>query len=100
MAITPRRVWPRIQAHIAGKDNIVADALSRMEANFNKALKEEDMDAAAQVCACAITELEQDESVDVPDPKDAMQMKSVRLQNISQTDSPQPSIPCVLPSIW
>jgi hypothetical protein len=39
--------------HISGRDNVVADALSRMEADFNV----KDHDACAQVCACIISRL-------------------------------------------
>lgn len=60
--------------HVAGKDNVIADALSRMEANFNKAPEKEDVDDMAQVCACALTNLIRDESYDIPDPKDHIQM--------------------------
>jgi transposase InsO family protein len=58
--------------HIAGKDNVVADALSRMEANFDKNINE-NRDAPL-VCAAAVTCLIRDESVMIPDPLDKEEM--------------------------
>ena len=60
--------------HIAGKDNIIADALSRMEANFNKAPAKISIIEAAQTCAAALTMLIQHVSYDIPDPNDCDQM--------------------------
>jgi hypothetical protein len=54
--------------HISGKDNIVADALSRMEADVKdkKPIKQEDQTAFAQVCAYAISRLIRNESYKIP----------------------------------
>lgn len=60
--------------HIAGKDNVVADALSRMEANFENNPSKIDVVESAQMCACAMTVLISDESTDIPDPTDPAQM--------------------------
>ena len=46
--------------HVAGKDNTVADVLSRMDAKFGS----EDIpaDTGAQLCACAVTNMERNEA--------------------------------------
>jgi hypothetical protein len=63
--------------HISGKDNVVADALSRMEADFNekKPIKQDQI-AFAQVCAHAIARLTRNESYEIPDPGDPEAMAS------------------------
>ena len=56
--------------HIAGKDNVVADALSRMEADFENDVEDIDVDPDAHhVCAHALTKLVQDESLWTPSPR-------------------------------
>ena len=41
--------------HVAGQDNVFADALSRMDADFDmEAIDNETVDAKAQICACAL----------------------------------------------
>jgi hypothetical protein len=64
--------------HVSGKDNVVADALSRMEADFNsnKKPKKQDQNAVAHVCVCAISRLIRDESCEIPDPGDPEAMAS------------------------
>jgi len=52
--------------HIAGKENVVADALSRMEADFTKNV-ELPPKQQAQLFACVVTELSKDESVIMPE---------------------------------
>ena len=41
--------------HVRGKDNVVADVLSRMEANFDE------VQSPPEICACALTALESNE---------------------------------------
>jgi hypothetical protein len=43
--------------HVSGKDNVVADALSHVEADFNSDKKPEkqDQNAVAHVCVCVIS---------------------------------------------
>ena len=61
---------PRYE-HIAGKDNVVADALSRMEADFSER-KEVSNDAKGQIYACALVRTgEIDQSYQLPDANDA-----------------------------
>lgn len=72
METYPRRIWPRICTCCAGKDNVVADALSRMDADFDmEAISNESEDIKAQFCACVMFQLCRDESILVPDGKDA-----------------------------
>jgi hypothetical protein len=63
--------------HVAGKDNVIADALSRMEADFNdkKPIKQDQI-AFAQVWADAITRLTRNESYEIPDTGDPEAMAS------------------------
>ena len=42
--------------HVRGKDNVVADVLSRMEANFDE------VQSPPEICACALTALESNEA--------------------------------------
>jgi putative transposase len=58
--------------HVSGKDNVVADALSRMEAYSNKDNIEtkEDKNDYALMCACVMSQFTRDESYDTPDPGD------------------------------
>ena len=51
--------------HIKGKDNIVADALSWLDADFNEIEISEE--ANAQMCACTMTLLDADESYEMPE---------------------------------
>ena len=51
---------------------MVADALSRMDADFDmEAISNESVDIKAQFCACVMSQLCRDESIHVPDGKDA-----------------------------
>jgi transposase InsO family protein len=67
--------------YVSGKDNVVADALSRMEADFNINEKEfeKDQNAYAQMCACMISRLIRDESCEIPNPGDPEAMASTFL---------------------
>lgn len=60
--------------HIAGKQNVVADALSRMEANFDRSPKPIKPHAHAQLCAYALSHSINDESVILPNPKSPEEM--------------------------
>ena len=74
--------------HVAGQDNVVADALSRMDADFDmEAIDNETVDTKAQICACALAQLLRDESYDVPDGKDAEEVVEHVMANSSDTIS-------------
>ena len=76
---------PRIE-HIAGKDNIVADALSRMEANFKSEFSDTEL---GQVCAHAMSHSEQDYSYAVPKAKRKNLAKILhREHNMAEMDFP------------
>ena len=53
--------------HVAGKDNVVADALSRMEADFPNPYGDFDQDTQAQLFACAMVEVDKSESYALPE---------------------------------
>jgi hypothetical protein len=64
--------------HIAGKDNVVADALSRLDADQDmealetkslETLESNSSDPRAQCCACIMALLNRDETIEVPDGK-------------------------------
>jgi hypothetical protein len=84
--------------HVSGKDNVVADALSRMEADFNsnKKPKKEDQNAFAQVCACAISRLIRDESCEIPNPGDPEAMASEFLLESDVEDEKFPMNPILI----
>jgi hypothetical protein len=67
--------------HVKGKDNIVADALSRMDADFNPDSKAtaKDHSECAYICAYAMSHLIRDESCEMPDPSDPEAMASTFL---------------------
>jgi hypothetical protein len=67
--------------YVSGKDNVVADALSCMEADFNINEKEfeKDQNAYAQMCACMISRLIREESCKIPNPGDPEAMASTFL---------------------
>jgi hypothetical protein len=58
--------------HIKGKDNIVANALSRMDAEFNPDVKAtvKDHSECTYICAYTVSHLIRDESCEIPDPND------------------------------
>ncbi len=60
--------------HIAGKDNIVADALSRMEANFEEADATLPQEVRSQVCAYTLARTVPDNSTLLPDASDQWEM--------------------------
>jgi hypothetical protein len=84
--------------HVSGKDNVVADALSRMEADFNsnKKPKKQDQNAFAQVCACAISRLIRDESCEIPNPGDPEAMASEFLLESEVEDEKFPMNPILI----
>jgi hypothetical protein len=67
--------------HIKGTDNIVADALSRMDADFNPYSKAtiKDHSECAYICAYMMAHLIRDESCEIPDPNDSEAMASTFL---------------------
>jgi transposase InsO family protein len=65
--------------HVKGTDNIVADALSRMDANFNPDLKATIKDHSAYICAHTMARLIRDESCEIPNPNDPEAMASTFL---------------------
>jgi hypothetical protein len=67
--------------HVSGKDNIVADALSRMKVTFNNDKKEiiNDNNDCAQLCAYVISQMIRNESYEIPDPGDSYGMASTFL---------------------
>ena len=74
--------------HVAGKENVVADALSRMEADFDmESVDKESVDVKAQICACALSQLCRDESFAVTDGKDAEELVEVIMAKNSDTIS-------------
>ena len=60
--------------HIAGKDNVVADALSRMEANFEEANATLKQEVRSQVCAYTLSHMILDEDMLMPDANDQFEM--------------------------
>ena len=74
--------------HVAGKDNVVADALSRLEADFNmETVDKEPVNIKAQICTCALSQLCRDESFHVPDGKDAEKVVEIIMANSPGTIS-------------
>jgi transposase InsO family protein len=63
--------------HVSGKDNVVADALSRMEADFSDEIVE--TNACAQLCAFVMSQLTRDESYEAPNPGEPEEMASTFL---------------------
>jgi hypothetical protein len=63
--------------HVKGTDNIVADALSRMDKDFNPDSKAniKDHSACAYICAHTMAHLIRDESCEIPDPNDLTRFK-------------------------
>jgi len=64
--------------HVRGVDNVVADALSRMDADFEK---EEPNDDDAQECAHMLSTMHYDESIDIPSGKNAEAMAECYANN-------------------
>jgi transposase InsO family protein len=60
--------------HVSGKDNVVADALSRMEANFNEEKEVQETNSCAQLCAFVMSRLTRDESYEPPNPGEPEEM--------------------------
>ena len=74
--------------HVACKDNVVADALSRLEADFDmETVDKEPVNIKAQICACALSQLCRDESFHVPDGKDAEKVVEIIMANSPDTIS-------------
>lgn len=82
--------------HIAGKDNVVADALSRLDAdpdmealenNSLEALKSNNSDPRAQCCACIMALLNRDETIKVPDGRQSSEVVEFIMANNSDTIS-------------
>jgi transposase InsO family protein len=80
--------------HIAGRDNVVADALSRMEADFN--INEQDQNAYAQMCASVISRLVRDESCEIPNPGDPEAMASTFLMESEVEEEKFPMSPVLI----
>ena len=73
--------------HVKGQDNVVADALSRMEADFDmEEFEKETTDTKAQNCACAMSQLCRDESIYIPEDAEEM-VEYVLAQQNSDTIS-------------
>ena len=60
--------------HIAGKDNVVTDALSHMEANFEEANATLKQEVWSQVCAYTLSHMIPDEGMLMPDANDQFEM--------------------------
>ena len=85
--------------HIAGKDNVVADALSRLEADFDfdmEAMEKQPEDIRAQICACALSQLCRDESVIVPDKADAEEFIEQIMASSENISEKFPMSPCLI----
>jgi hypothetical protein len=67
--------------HIAGKSNIVADALSRLEKDEDKLLSETE---EGLVLAYAMCEVEQDEAIVMPETKEELDMN---IMNFDEMES-------------
>jgi hypothetical protein len=67
--------------HVSGKDNIVADAWSQMEAAFDTDKNEtiSDNNDCAHLCAYVMSQMIRDESYEIPDPGDPDGMASTFL---------------------
>ena len=75
--------------HVKGKDNVVADALSRMDAQFNE--KEQShygSDSVGQICAHVISTLVRNESYAMPKTKEQLAKKMVTAQEIEEERFP------------
>jgi hypothetical protein len=66
MEITPRGIWTKVYVHIAGKNNIVEDALSRLEKDEDEKLPETE---EGLVLSHAMCEVEQNEAIVMPETK-------------------------------
>jgi putative transposase len=84
--------------HISGKDNVVADALSRMEATFNTDQKEtiNDNNDCAQLCAYVMSQMIRDESYEIPDPGDPDGMASTFLLETEVEEEKFPMSPVLI----
>jgi hypothetical protein len=65
--------------HVSGKENIVADALSRMEANSDVDSDDIVQKAQAQTCACALSEIIRDAACVIPESRNMEAMAEALL---------------------
>jgi hypothetical protein len=79
---------PRYE-HIAGKDNIVADALSRMDADFQDGSETSTMHKPDEqvLCAVAMVEMNNDDSTLLPDARDNFEMAYAFGDNDTEDES-------------
>ena len=71
--------------HIAGKDNVVADALSRLEMDSDEdSMDRLPKDGTAQVAATCMCMLMRDESYDIPSAMDSALMADCFLNNVTK----------------
>jgi RNase H-like domain found in reverse transcriptase/Reverse transcriptase (RNA-dependent DNA polymerase)/Integrase zinc binding domain len=82
--------------HVAGKDNVVADALSRMDADFNmeavennsiQCMQTQPLDPRAYCCARSMSQLMRDESIEIPDGKKPSEVVEYLMAKNSNTVS-------------
>ena len=75
--------------HVAGIDNTVADALSRLEADFDKKTKlDTNIHMQAFAMSMTLTNLTRDESVEIPTTKDTLAEYFFNIQEIESTTFP------------
>ena len=79
--------------HVAGKDNIVADALSRVEADFDPAKTDVHH---AHLCACAMANLVRDESCELPEATDMEAMAETFITNTDMSEEQFPMNPVLI----
>jgi transposase InsO family protein len=81
--------------HVSGKDNVVADALSRLDADFNKIPEygSEKSSHIGHVCAATVMELTRNESFKMP-----TKAESLAVAMVTQTDMNEYRFP-LLPSL-
>ena len=85
MATTTRGIGPEYH-HIKGQDNVVADALSRLDAEFDDDV-EHGSDAHGKQCAMAMTQLVRDENEIIDDTQNAWRTISLRQSKLRKNDS-------------
>jgi hypothetical protein len=71
--------------HIAGKNNIVADALSRLDKDEEKKLSEEEEGIMMAYAMCAV---EQNEAIDMPETKEELVKQVMNIEELESEEFP------------